>query len=147
TKLRTRADWVRAGEVAFQTLPQDNVRTDDPQMIRAFRDPKSFERIWMQSDGSLAFQRWLVTNSGVQVANVACTFCHARARTDGTMFWGLTAGAPPVGYRAFGPVRLPQARDADPLPILAWKSFTVPWAPDERIEKLLDPDEGTLLVR
>jgi len=145
-KLRTRDDWVKAGEIAFRSIPDNNVRTDNPEKIRTFRDPKSYEGIWTQSDGSLPFQRWLVTNTGIQLATVACTGCHARARADGTIFWGVSGGSAPAGYRDVTPLRLSPLPDGDTPPIRAWRLFTVPWAPDERIEKLRDPTGGAALV-
>ena len=52
SKLRTREDWIKAGETAFQILDEPPVRTSDPAVIKTFRDPEKFAGIWLQTDGS-----------------------------------------------------------------------------------------------
>src|SRR5215470_243340 len=83
SNLRTRQDWIKAGEMAFRSLDQPPVRTSDPAVIEAFRDPKKYDRVWTQADGSLAKARWVVTKTGVQLSVAECASCHARALANG----------------------------------------------------------------
>jgi cytochrome c peroxidase len=152
SKLRTRQDWIKAGETAFRFLDQPPVRTSDPAIIQAFRDPRKYDGVWAQADGSLAIARWVVTGTGVQLSVAECASCHARALPDGTMRWGAPLGAIPGGNRAYMPVpiRVLRARvltfPGDSRPVAIWRQFTTPWAPDERIEKLRDdPDAASVL--
>jgi cytochrome c peroxidase len=153
SKLRTRYDWIKAGETAFRSLDQPPVRTSDPAFVQAFRDPKKYDGVWTQADGSLAFARWVVTEAGLQLSVAECAGCHGRALPDGTIRWGAPLGAIPGGNRAYMPVptRVLRARvlnfPGDSRPVSIWRQFTVPWAPDERIEKLRDDPEAAAVLR
>jgi hypothetical protein len=112
-----------------------------------YRDPKAYEGVWTQTDGTLAVDRWVVTDHGIELRVAACAACHAQPRADGSVFWAAATGTLPHGFRDFTPFRLTQ-QDNEPRRVAAWRGFTVPWAPDERIEKLRDPQEGdTALAR
>src|SRR5262249_16437502 len=102
--------------------------------------------IWTKADGSLLFERWVVTKNGLEIRLVACAACHARAHAGGAVLWGVAQGRPPAGFRDLTPFRLPQERDGDPLPVRVCRFFTVPWRPDPRIEKLGDPVQGAALL-
>jgi cytochrome c peroxidase len=151
--LRTRQDWIKAGETAFRSLDQPPVRTSDPAIIQAFRDSKKYDGVWTQLDGSVAKARWVVTETGVQLSVAECVSCHSRALPDGTTRWGAMPGDIPEGYRTLMPVRIAVLRDAmlrfpgDSRSVTLWKQFTVPWAPDERIEKLRDDPDAAALLR
>lgn len=152
SKLRTREDWSRAGETAFQILDEPPVRTSDPAVIRTFRDPGKFDGIWMQTDGSTPWARWVVTNKGVQVAITACAICHGRLNSDGTVRWGEPFIGTPGGKGTPLPMRIRQLRtamvlfpgDSDSASI--WRQYTVPWAPDERIEELRSRSDAARVV-
>src|ERR1044071_1377235 len=101
SKLRTRQDWIKAGEAAFRSLDQPLVRSSNPAFIQAFRDPKKYDGIWTQADGTLAIARWVVTEAGVQLSVAECAGCHARALPDGTLQWGAPLGDIPGGNRAY----------------------------------------------
>ena len=151
--LRTRQDWIKAGEMAFRCLDQPPVRTSDPAIIQAFRDPKKYDGVWTQPDGSLAKARWVVTETGVQLSVAECASCHALPLANGTILWGAPFGDIPEGYRTLMPVRISVLRDAvlsfpgDSRPVSIWRQFTVPWAPDERIEKLRDDPDAAAVLR
>jgi hypothetical protein len=147
-KLHTRDDWVNAGETAFQTLGGKTFWTNDPEKIKVYRDPKAYDGVWTRADGTLLVDRWVVTDRGIELRKAACTGCHARARADGSVFWGAPEGGPPAGTRDFTPVspfQLTRDSGNEPFRILVWRNFTAPWAPDERIEKLREP-EGDAFV-
>src|SRR5215467_520532 len=98
--------------MAFRSLDQPPVRTSDPAVIEAFRDPKKYDRVWTQADGSLAKARWVVTKTGVQLSVAECASCHARALANGAILWGAPSGDIPEGYRTLMPVRISVLRDA-----------------------------------
>ena len=89
SKLRTRLDWIRAGGDAFQNLDNPTARTSDPGVLAAARNARSYEGILMREDGSLLDQRWVVTESGIQLGLTVCGSCHARVMTDGKITLGL----------------------------------------------------------
>ena len=146
TKIRTREDWMAAGERAFLELDHYWSRTNDPAIIARARDPRSFEGVMKMPDGSAVRPRWVVTPQGVMLSSPACTGCHVAVRPDGRIIFGGPGGPRPQGT----PVLIPQgtgvvATNAPPalqrffigdsMPMIAWRMYTVPWAPDERIER------------
>ena len=155
-QIRTEADWIAAGERAFRDLDSALLRTDDPVLIAQARDPNNFRGVFTFADGSVLGPRWVVTADGVQLSARACGACHGTPRgTDGRNFPGPPApgtsglpvvvpGMPLVG--AAGTVwRQRRFYPGDTAPVAAWRDFTVPWAPDERIERLktLSIEPGT----
>jgi mono/diheme cytochrome c family protein len=150
-KLSTREDWIKAGEEAFRGIDVIAFRTSDPEKIRQARDPKTFVDVWTRADGSLVSQRWVVTKSGIQLSLGACAACHTRVADDGRVLWGAPPRKPPDGKRTFIAVNVvttfPLFR-GDSAAVAAWKQFTVPWTPDERVEKfreMSDPELRALL--
>lgn len=145
-KIRTREDWVSAGARAFLELDHFWSRTSDPAIIARARDPRSFEGVLKLPDGSAVRPRWVVTPQGVMLSSPACTGCHVSVRADGTVMFGGPGGPRPRGtpllipqgtgvLAANAPAALQRFFVGDSLPMLAWRQFTVPWAPDERIER------------
>jgi hypothetical protein len=146
-KLRTREDWIEAGESAFQTIGATTLRTRDPEKIKLYREPKAYEGVWTRADGSLLVDRWVVTDQGIELRATACAGCHARVRADGTVFWGAPQGPIPGGRRdTLLPLSSPTPADDDPAGTRVWRLFTVPWAPDERIERLRDAPNAAALI-
>ena len=147
-KLRTRDDWIKAGENAFRTIAVRGPRTTDPEKIKLYRDPNAFKGIWTLADGSLLADRWVVTDHGVELRAAACTGCHARADAGGAAMWGAPQGPAPAGSRdvTLLPLTTPTPAESDPMGTRVWRGFTVPWAPDERIEKLRDASNAAELV-
>ena len=76
------------------------------------------------------------------MATTACAICHGRLNSDGTMKWGEPFTGTPGGKRAPLPMPIRQLRTAmvlfsgDSDPVSVSRQYTVPWAPDERIEEL-----------
>ena len=149
SKIRTAGDWIAAGGRAFVDLDTFWMRTSDPAVIAQARDPRNFEGVSKRPDGTVGETRWVVTEQGVQLSRTQCGACHQlRVDRDGTP--GI-AGGPPVGGvpddsprqepRGLGDppflVRaLPRLFPGDTVPVATWRMFTVPWAPDQRIEEL-----------
>src|SRR5215471_8404069 len=71
SKIRLDEDWIKAGEVAFQTLDDPAFRIDAPQAIEAARNLASYDGVWTMLDGTLPVSRWVVTERGVELGVTA----------------------------------------------------------------------------
>jgi len=146
--IRTDTDWIAAGERAFRDVDAVLLRTNDPAVIAQARDPRNFEGLFKQPDGSAFGPRWVVTKQGVMLTTPACSSCHVAAAPDGSVVFGGPGGTPRRNVRPFGVRGLPfagapgtlrrvQLFYADDPPLTAlWREFTTPWAPDERVERM-----------
>ena len=143
--VRSAADWITAGERAFREIDNFWSRTDDPALIAQARDPKTFDGVFKLPDGTAFGPRWVVTAEGVKLSSPACSACHVTFRTDGTVAFATPrgprpAGSPPLIPRGLGviaagaPLAMQRFYEGDTVPVAAWRTWTVPWAPDERIE-------------
>jgi hypothetical protein len=142
--IRTRQDWVAAGERAFRDLDIVFARTSDPEILRVARDPATFTGIDTLADGSVLDLRWVVTERGLQLTIAECSGCHRYVREDKTVLFGGPPDGP--GERSY---RRPRAliaplretatrrsfRGLTPGEFL-WRMTTTPWAPDERVERI-----------
>lgn len=146
-ELRTNEDWIVAGERAFHELDAVLVRTKDPNLMTRARALESLQGVPTLSDGSFAPLRWVVTPDGLMLSAPACGACHTPARSRNDIGGGENrAQAGDARERAgrrtplTGPGitarRLLQFYAGDALPVALWKEFTVPWNPDERVERL-----------
>jgi len=149
--IRSREDWIRAGEEAFRGLDVVRFRTGDPEKIRKARDPKSFEGVWTQRDGSLKYQRWVVTPAGVQLTMAGCVACHSRAMVDGTVLWAAPQvppqATPPHGNHPYNAVNIFAESSIfrnDSPGVRFWRQFATPWDPDPRLERFLHATEAEL---
>jgi len=143
--IRTRDDWIAAGERAFREVDSFWSRTNDPAVIAQARDPRSFENALKLPDGSAYGPRWVVTDQGVMLSYLACGNCHRSFRRDGSIAAGGPRGPRPAGSPGVNP-RVPGAQGSPPvvqryfvgdsMATIAWRLFTVPWAPDDRLERL-----------
>jgi hypothetical protein len=152
SKIRTKADWIAAGARAFQEIDTPVSRTDDPALIAIARDPKMFENVPGLADGTVHDPRWVVTERGVMLSNLECASCHFRVTSERTIQHAAPAAIRPEGV---GPVSLGLANRLLRLALtrefpnesvggLAWRLWSVPWAPDARLDRLrtLDPEEA-----
>lgn len=135
-KIQTTDEWIAAGGRAFEDLDALLVRSDDPALIARARDPQAFQNAQPRPDGSLAQLRWVVTRKGVMLSAPACSACHATARSrEGP---GPARNRPrdtPLTGANATLNRLARFYTDDPVPVALWKEFTVPWAPDPRVER------------
>jgi len=150
--MRTRGDWIAAGERTFREADSFWSRTNDPAVIAQARDPRAFENVLKLPDGSAYGPRWVVTDRGVMLSWLACGNCHLSFRRDGSIAAGGPRGPRPPGSPVLNP-RVPGAQGSPPvlqryfvgdsINAIAWRLFTVPWAPDARVERMRDgrPEE------
>jgi hypothetical protein len=148
TKIRTKADWVTAGERAFRELDNPFSRSDDPALIAMARDPKTFQNVPGLPDGTVYRPRWVVTDRGVMVTNLECAGCHFRVTADRTVQYAMPLTESPAGTGLVSldlRVRLTilsvqRLYPNEPLGTWFWRMFAVPWEQDDRLERA-DPSE------
>jgi hypothetical protein len=142
SKVQTKADWITAGERAFEELDNFWTRTNDPAVIARARDARSFEGVATLPDGTVRAPRWVVTPEGVMLSFPDCITCHrsllpAQNSPGSRIPQGL--GGPVFFLRGFQ-----RLFKGDSLQQMFWRMFTVPWAPDERIEGLRKAGSQTM---
>ena len=153
--IRSTADWIAAGERAFREVDNFWSRTSDPALIAQARDPRTFTGVFQLPDGTAFGPRWVVTAEGVKLSSPACSACHFTVRPDGSVSFAGPRGPRPVasgpliprglGVIAAGaPLAMQRFYAGDALPTAAWRMWTVPWAPDDRIESLRKGEVGGL---
>jgi hypothetical protein len=144
--IRSPSDWAAAGERVFRELDAVLERTSDPAMMAIARDPASFEGALKLPDGTAFGPRWVVTPDGVQLGFLACGGCHFSIEPDHSIVYAgpgssVPPGMPRVNPRGIGgaaaTLRGIRALFADDdLGTALWRQYTVPWAPDDRVEQL-----------
>jgi hypothetical protein len=96
--LKTQADWVRAGEIGFDSpafsgglfvgLPKGALYVRQPQFYRATKVP-------VAADGTVPSYRYVVKEKGqIEVGLIACAMCHTRIMPDGTILKGAQGNFP-----------------------------------------------------
>lgn len=93
-KLRSRKDWLSAGELVFNAPVSFG-----PVFFSAadVRDPAFFEHTGMPvaKDGTVPFARWVVRKKGqVELGSMGCNTCHVRVLTDGAVVPGAQGNNP-----------------------------------------------------
>jgi hypothetical protein len=141
---RTREGWIAAGEHAFAEMDAFLARQSDPSVIARARSPEAFRGVRLTPDGAFRQLRWVVTPAGVQLTAPACSACHRTTEPDQSTATEAEGGA--LERRRNAPLtgagatvnRLRAFYAGDSLSVALWKEFTVPWARDERVERLQD---------
>lgn len=93
-KLRTKEDWIKAGEAVFES-PRNFAPINSP--FTDVRNPKWYEHTQMKlaKDGVVPFFRYVVTKKGtVRVNFDSCAQCHTRVLDDGTIVKGAQGNVP-----------------------------------------------------
>jgi hypothetical protein len=123
SKLKTEADWIKAGEVVFDAPIFYDV------LVRAadVKDPLWHEKTGAPAakDGSLPYFRYVVREKGkVELGTISCAMCHARVTPDGTVIKGAQGNFPlelagvHIAKQSFTPER---------LRIFERSFFSAPW--------------------
>jgi hypothetical protein len=87
SKLKTEADWVKAGEIIFDSA----VAYDGITTASDVRDPSWYKKtgVLLARDGAMPFARYVIREKGkLEAGNLACAFCHTRVMTDGSVIKG-----------------------------------------------------------
>lgn len=144
-KLETRADWIAAGELVFDT---PIVITADGHLAATgvegliVRDRKFYEysRPPLTTKGRLPFYRYVVREKGnVEVGILACAMCHTRVMPDGLVIKGAQGNFPFGKAFAYSytvpPLEEPGQRAARGLQRLL---YHVPWNDHEGLSSMED---------
>ena len=141
TKLKTREDWLKAGELVFETpITTGKLGATTSSSDLYLRDPQWYERTKapLTRDGILPFYRYVITEKGkVEIGILSCAMCHTRVMADGTIIKGAQGNFPfdralALDYRS-NPDKLDDAR------ALERSLFTVPGGdirPENQFSKL-----------
>lgn len=92
--LRTKQDWIKAGELVFEA-PKDFTAFDDP--FSDVRNPKWYEFTGIRGDksGVVPYFRYVIRKKGsVEVNFDSCAECHKRLMDDGTVVKGAQGTIP-----------------------------------------------------
>jgi hypothetical protein len=139
-RLKTEADWIEAGQIVFDapiSFEDDPPSTIIPSML--VRLPQWYERLGIPTapDGTMPFARYVVTDKGLVVGNLACAMCHTRVQPDGTVIKGAQGNIPFDRMIAF---LLAGAPDKPAVLSLARGNMSVlfetPWIRPDPLERL-----------
>ncbi len=126
TKLKTEADWIKAGELLFDA-PIDvrgAILTNDEVRDPAFY---AYTKMPLTPEGIMPYARYVVVEKGtVLTGNMSCGMCHTRVNPDGTLLKGAQGnfpGDPATGFI----IRKPNGIPDQFLPILVRGLFATPW--------------------
>jgi len=132
SKLKTVADWIKAGEVVFDapTFYDTLVRAAD------VKDSLWHEKIGASAatDGSLPYFRYVVREKGkVELGTISCAMCHTRVMSDGTVIKGAQGNFP---FERAGVHFAKQRFIPERLRIFERSFFWAPWVKPDPLEGL-----------
>lgn len=131
---RSKAEWIRAGQIVFRELDVSAFRTYDPEILAKIRSAEVFTKVGGRAlkDGTVAGMRWAPTSKGLALTVQECSGCHTRVMPDGSVLEGAPANDP--GNAVFGELIqkgvLNFFAGEDPI-IATWRGFAVPWVTDD----------------
>ena len=136
SKLKSEADWTKAGEMVFDA-PIEFVA--DGTLYSEIRGMDWFVKngVPVTSAGVMPFMRWVVREKGkVELGILACAHCHTRLMPDGTIVKGAQGNFP--DDRTFGyEQRIEEAKSKDKDSVLKGfrrfirRSYGAPWIKDD----------------
>ena len=138
--LRTKEDWIKAGQGVFEQADILSLRTYDQNLIAVVRSPEFLTKLkYVSPDGTLRLMRWVPTGKGVALGHVNCGSCHTREEPDGSRHNGPPAyaeAATPVREIA-GPTVVVNApfHIAESLTERMYRAMAVPWVKDDVHER------------
>ena len=95
--LKTEADWIKAGELAFDAPTGYD---SDPVAFPALsdvRNPAWYQKVGvlLTKDGVMPYARYVIRKKGtVEVGNFSCGMCHTRVMADGSVIKGAQGNFP-----------------------------------------------------
>jgi hypothetical protein len=130
SRLRTREDWIRAGQLVFEDATEPQPAPPGPLSL-----PPALQ-IRTSRDGVIPYLRYVIRRKGVLEFGVAtsCAACHTRVLDDGTVVEGAQGNFPVDQIGA--------ALGAAAAAKLRWSSFGAPWVmAREEFERASTPEE------
>ena len=147
--LTTDADWLAAGKRIFESVDHIHMRTRDPELLAAVRDPVKFAALSTRAlpDGTSGDLRWIPTRDGVALGFPACESCHTQYAPGLTPIPGAPIGggvAPPgtglitAMHYTKGVVfaSSPFVMASDTLGDRLYQGYGVPWRSDDQHRQL-----------
>jgi len=149
SKLKTKEDWIKAGEIVFDApIEFESSGTSYSQV----RTREWYDRNGVQTtrDGVLPNMRYVVREKGkVELGFLSCAHCHSRVMPDGSVIKGAQGNFP--DDRAFGyetRIEAAQAKNANArdevlqeLRAFMRRSYAAPWLANDQNAQ---PDRMTL---
>ncbi len=123
SKLKTEADWLKAGEIVFDapTFYDVLVNTTD------VKDPSWYEKtgVRLAKDGTLPYFRYVVREKGkVELGTLSCAMCHTRVMADGTVIKGAQGNFP---FERAGEITAKQSFTPERIRNFERSFFSAPW--------------------
>jgi hypothetical protein len=87
SRLKTKEDWIRAGETVFDAATSYGTEVS----MKDLADPEWYAttRVPIAKDGTVPWVRYVIRGTGnVEVGNLSCGFCHTRVLADGSVVKG-----------------------------------------------------------
>jgi hypothetical protein len=135
SKLKTREDWVNAGELVFNAPVSFGPVFFSAQDVR---DPEFYKKTGMPvaGDGTIPFARWVIRKKGqVELGSMGCNTCHTRVMNDGLVVPGAQGNNPGDRQGAWMLRRAAHAGDPDGKLLtrlrLFARQFETPWVPGD----------------
>jgi hypothetical protein len=100
--LKTEADWIKAGEMVFDSPVALNVPAFGG--VEEVRDPVRYEKVGVPTgnDGIMPFARYVIRQRGVvEVGQGSCAMCHTRVMPDGSILKGAQGNIPGQRWNAY----------------------------------------------
>jgi hypothetical protein len=142
TKLKTKEDWIKAGELVFEApiAYAPTFQGGDP------RDPEWYKKTGtpVTRDGIMPFSRYVIREKGtIELGQASCATCHTRVLPDGTVIKGAQ-GNYPIDRAESVALRAAIATTKDRKALLdqirfGMKFSGVPWSPSDpqaRVQQL-----------
>jgi len=96
-KLKTEADWIKAGELVFEApIGYDSDPASFPALSDV-RNPAWYQRagVRLTKDDVMPYARYVIRKKGtVEVGNLSCAMCHTRVMADGSVIKGAQGNFP-----------------------------------------------------
>src|SRR5262245_27369890 len=129
-KLKTEADWIKAGEIVFESP----ISTLNSITVEDFHDPAFYKAVNspLAADSTLPHFRYFIKRKGeVVVALPNCASCHSRVLSDGRVISGAQGNNQSGRRMSYGLRRLGATAARSPFP-----ESSVPWLNPDPAEQL-----------
>lgn len=131
-KLKTEADWIKAGEMVFDAP----VSYDIPIRAADVRDRQWHEKLGAPAakDGTLPWFRYVVREKGkVELGTISCGSCHTRVLADGAIVKGAQGNFP---FEQAAALFARQSFTVERARSFVRSFFGAPWIKPDPLEKL-----------
>jgi hypothetical protein len=125
-RLKTKEDWIRAGEIVFDAPAAYNAEVNMDEV--ASPAWYSATGVPIAKDGTVPWVRYVIRGSGnIEVGNLSCGFCHTRVLPDGSVVKGAQSN-----FSFDRAIAFRERRRGTPDQVRNnWLGlFTVQWVPD-----------------